>query len=194
MNRRQLKKLAKLVFRLTRREVWIGGQGTRDWPSINEIADVRWFRGDNNYEGTTWTLSPEVELSGHRVRVCVSYNKRMDAQGNVHGHYTRQNLGKWHKVMVFVDGEEKYPGGEYIEKNRWWWPSWSKRIAMLEHRDGGHTGPVDRTDLLITDAKKKLKAVNSTHTPKQLTVSKLDEDPEYQAALEEIASLHRKAQ
>jgi hypothetical protein len=184
---RQLKKLAKLVFQLTRREIWLGGKGGFNWPIDGSVPGVSW------HSETTWTLSPEVELGGHQVRVCVSYNENSDRHGNIRGYYPTDPTGYWHRVKVFVDGEEKYPGGEYLERNRWWWPSWSKRIAMLEHRDGGATGPVDRTDLLIEDAKKKLKAVNAAHTPKQLTVSDFKLDPAYKAAVEEIDRMQRAA-
>jgi hypothetical protein len=138
---KQLRQLAKAIFKLTRREIWLGGKAEyrgvgADWPKTVEKQD--WS------SGVTWTLSPEVELGGHQMRVCVSWGG-----------------GEWHRVRVFTDGKLVHPGGEYQSS---WWPwGWSWRIAKQERAEGGKTGPVDRRDLLLKEAASKGRGVVTQH-------------------------------
>lgn len=141
MSTRQLRKLAKAIFKLNRREIWLGGKSHyngigADWPKTIEKPD--WS------SGVTWTLSPEVELGGHQMRVCVSWNG-----------------GEWHKVRIFTDGKIVHPGGTY--RSGWWPIGWSWRIAKQESAEGGKTGPVDRRDLLLKEAAAKGRGVVTQH-------------------------------
>lgn len=79
------------------------------------------------------------------MRVCVSSIKR---EGT-------------HHVHVFVDDGPGYPGGDYTSFN-WWW-SWSTKIAKQEQVDGGRTGPIEKRDLLLVEAKRRLAGVNVAH-------------------------------
>lgn len=164
MSHRELKKLAKLLFQITRRAIWSGGRGDENWP---DTIDARWKID------TTWTLSPEVELGGHRLRVCVS--SRRDPYANLQSF----------SVRVFVDDVLKYPGGIY---ETWDWPwceSWAGRIARIERTDGGHPGPVDKRDLLITEAKQRLSGPAVRHIEQR-------PDPEAVKAVEEVEALVNK--
>ena len=151
-----LRKLARRIFDLTRRQVWLGGKCQShknpgpNWPPNLETID--WS------PGITWTLSPELELGGIRLRVCVSWD------GN-----TGEFYGD-HKVRVFADDELKYPGGEYTAVNRKGilWEhrdAWSWKIASMERKDGGRTGRVQARDLLLKEAKERLKGVQTKHEP-----------------------------
>lgn len=142
-DRSDLKKVAKAVWDLSHRSEWLGGTGqSRDWPkNIQGFVDKKYARyGDRTGwdEDVTWTLSPEVQLAGHRVRVCVSWDGRE---------------GSNHHVRVFVDDELKHPGGQYYGWNGNWFGGWSWRIAKMEREDGGKTGPVDARDLVLEAAK-----------------------------------------
>lgn len=162
-----LRRLSKLVYGMTHREVWLGGKvsvpGDKmegPWPDgvkLPYIPVVYWAEriGESLGRSTEyvyrsklaeawyWTLSPEVALLGFRLRVCVT-------SGYAGGH----------EVTVFVDGERKHPGGHYRCDDWWWhrwpWPRWSTRIADLERTDGGRSGPVDQRDRLIAAAEAKL--------------------------------------
>jgi hypothetical protein len=185
MSQRELKKLAKLIFQLTRREVWLGGKTEVDhayhsrkvkgWPS--DMEQPKWS------SDITWTLSPEIELGGHKMRVCVSSNA---------SRYSRDSPYSC-RVRVFTDGKLVYPGGWYDQKD-WWlfagkFPSWAVRIATLERRDGGKTGPVDSRDLLIAEAKERLEVPQSAKPKKLLTDN---DDPAAIAAIAEVEALTRK--
>jgi len=184
MSQRELKALAYRVFCLTRREVWAGGKVTSkrevknydtkiiklnpSWPE--DLDKVDWD------EGVTWTLSPPVELGGHKIQVCVSSKFTSSAFG----------------VRVFIDGNLKYPGG-YYEDADWWpfartFPSWAGRIALLEQEDGGVSGPIDRRDLLIAEADQRL------HGPKQITHDPPEANlsPEAEAAFREVEAFVQK--
>ena len=58
----------------------------------------------------------------------------------------------------------------------------------MEQRDGGRTGPVDRRDLLIEEARRHLAGLPNTH---QLPGHVLDESESYKKALEEVEKLTR---
>ncbi len=180
MSVRELKKLAHLIFRMSRRQVWLGGKVPTvawnakqadadwgDWPDdVNRpSSDLTWV------SGLTWTLSPEVELGGHRLRVCVS--STFDS-GRKHKHHVR----------IFVDGKIMYPGGHY-EKVDWsFWESWSGRLARLERAEGGLTGPVDRRDLLIAEAQEKLQSAASRHPSRVLDVDAVEAVREVEALVQ----------
>jgi len=183
MSKRELRKLAKLIFRLSRREVWLGGRTERKridswtyetvipgWPE--KLDKPKWK------PNLTWTLSPEVELGGQRMRVCVSWL----------GDY-----GEPVRVRVFADDKVRYPGGWYDHSDWWlwtyWFPSWEVRIAEIERRDGGSSGPIDRRDLLIAEAKEKLEL---PRTNNKLLITK-SEEPEAAAAIAEVEALMRRA-
>jgi len=145
VSEKALRKLAKAIYKLARREVWLGGKGpTKVWPS--EIREAKYDRAWSWGSNVTWTLSPEVELGGHRMRVCVSWNGSEDG----------------HNVRVFCDDEVKHPGGKY-EQKREWFEGWSWRLARMERAEGGLTGPVDRQDLLLAEAHQKARGVVTTH-------------------------------
>lgn len=176
---KELRELADRIYDLAKREVWLGGvvtdawdfknRGTGhvgDWPK--KLQRMDWSRGVH------WTLSPEVKLGGHRLRVCV----------------TSASYGK-HTVRVFVDDELKYPGGTFRNKETdsfwtWLWKSlggrgedhWTFVLAHQELEEGGKTGPVFRRDLLIEEANDRLKSVT--------VKAQIEEDPAYKAALEEV--------
>ena len=156
-----LRKLAKRLYDLTRRQVWTGGKSDYHNPGPNwpkKLEKIDWSRG------VTWTLSPETELGGIKLRVCVSWDGNT---GEIYGD---------HRVRVFADGELKYPGGHYKAVNRKGIlfehkDAWSWRIAVIERRDGGRTGRVDARDLLLAEAKDHLKGVKTTHEPDYLLCS-----------------------
>lgn len=152
-----LQRLAYTLFCLTRREIWLGGCSQRandPWPKTIKRA---WN------SGVFWTLSPEVELGGHRVRVCVTTGWR------------DSNAIPWVRVLVYVDDEIKHPGGSYDEAGPvyiasvLWRENWACRIAAQEREDGGRTGPVDRRDLLIEEAEQRLRG------PARVEHDKVDE-------------------
>jgi hypothetical protein len=149
-----LRELAHKLFLLTRRDVWAGGihGGRGEWPGGVERVDWN--------HGTFWTLSPEVQLGGYRLRVCVS-SQRVSVDSN-----------QEHRVRVYVDGEIKHPGGMYDERELSLLvmlglapESWATIIARQEREDGGRTGPVDVRDLLIAEAADKLNGVRRAAEP-----------------------------
>ncbi len=150
-----LRELAHKLFLLTRRDVWLGGQQNvrGAWPE--GVEHPGWNDSD-----LFWTLSPEVQLGGYRLRVCVS--SRQAAYGDV----------QKHRVRVYVDGEIKHPGGAYDEGEGsilvllfGLAESWSTVVARQEREDGGRTGPVDVRDLLITEAADRLGGVRRAVEP-----------------------------
>ena len=166
----KLKKLAKLVFQLTRHEVWLGGMTSLEGPSC-------WPRDVDYPFGVTycifWSLSPEVKLLGHQVRVCVS---------------SSEYAPEIHRVRVFIDGKLVHPGGAYIRTNYPWW--WSTRIAKEEVEEGGKPSPVATRDLLIQAAWEKLSGGDAKHP--QLAGPVVEEDPEIRRAVLEVESLLKK--
>lgn len=138
----KLRKLAKTIYQLTREDIWLGGKGPHSpWPK--RIKGFIWDPNERGWgESVTWTLSPEVVLGEHRVRVCVSWT----------GSST-----EYHHVRVFIDDELKHPGGMYQGWNGNWFGGWSWRIASMERRDGGKTGPIGREDALLNAAERYLK-------------------------------------
>jgi len=177
----ELKKLARLVFEMTRRQIWLGGKvvflqvdhgrSTRiddDWPEEVEFPDLG--------SGVIWTMSPEVELGGHAIRVCVSASPNL---------FKREGC----KVRVFVDGQIKYPGGVYEQPNwawTWLWgENWATRLARIEISEGGRTGPVHRRDQLITEAKKRLQTAQVKHHPTPIDPV----DPAAEEAVREVEAL-----
>ena len=142
----ELQNLARQIYEITKRDVWLGGKiQTRNkpgpkWPKGLEKID--WYRG------LTWTLSPEIELGGIRLRVCVSWDGTTSEFGpGTHG------------VRVFADDELKYPGGFYSGENRKGFfvvhrDAWSWNIVQLERADGGRTGRVQARDQLLKEARK----------------------------------------
>lgn len=159
MSDTDLRQLAKRIFEITRRQVWLGGKCPRpgvpgpNWPKGVEV--IEWS------EGLTWTLSPEVELGGMKLRVCISWDGNNEP-GTVNG---------THGVRVFVDGELKYPGGFYKAANRegLLWEhrdAWSWKIARTERTDGGRNGRVSARTELLAEAKVKAKGVPTVqHEP-----------------------------
>lgn len=161
----ELRRLATLVFELTRKEVWLGGKGGRsnsDWP---DHIPQNWSRG------VYWTLSPEVVLGGHRVRVCVSSSD-----------YHHIEHAK-HTVRVFIDDDLKYPGGKFWRYN-WPW-LWSARIARYEREEGGKTSPVDTRADLIEEARERVHGGVSDHV-KRLEDREPSPSPEALAAAREV--------
>ena len=149
----ELRKLARRIFDLSRRQIWAGGEEGYHGPGQNWPAGLEKVTWSN---GVTWTLSPEVELGGILLRVCVAWD---GDKGELYGD---------HKVRVFADGELKYPGGTYTAVNREGilWShrdAWSWKIASMERQDGGRTGRVEARDLLLVEAKKRLKGVQTRH-------------------------------
>jgi len=135
MSKATLKQLAYRIFQLARREVWLGGRMKYNsgnigppWPD-SVLGPQGWG------QGLTWTLSPEVELGGHKLRLCISWGTDFAAP----------------HCRIFVDGEVKHPGGEF-KANRFFGDAWIRRIAKQERAEGGKTGPVDTRDLLLTEA------------------------------------------
>ena len=179
-DKKNLKKLAKLIYEMTQKEVWLGGKGNKGWPqSISSIdsEENRRFK-----DSVAWTLSPEVELGGHRLRVCIS-SPAEDRWGGT----TNK-----HNIRVFVDGILQYPGGLLGDNpdKRWWRKTWSGRIAIQERTDGGKTGPVDRGADLIVEAREKLRGVPTLHPPQLSVVEEPNEA--MLKALREIDALGKK--
>ena len=144
----KLKELARAVYELTANDIWIGGKGIGgNWPKTLTVNDKPWGWGKD----VTWTISPEVVLGPHRVRVCVSWNGKTQD----------------HCVRVLIDDELKHPGGAYLEGNYEYVFSlnWSWKIACQEAVDGGKIGPVNREDDLITAAKEKMKGRTGKEPP-----------------------------
>lgn len=142
-DRSDLQSLAERIFLLTRRDVWLGGRSPKrgSWP-----LDVEYPNWSNGY---TWTLSPEVVLGGHRMRICVS------SEGD--------GSSFEYRVRVFVDGAVKHPGGLYDEFTWFGWEifeNWAGRIARHEREEGGRDGPVDRRDLLIAEANQRIQGLS----------------------------------
>ena len=142
-----LKKLAKLVFQLTRYEVWLGGKTSyKKAPGWPTDIDHKWD------EDVYWTLSPEVELRGLQVQVCVSSKKPR----------YNETFGT-HQVRVFIDKKLIHPGGTYTRISVPWW--WSTPIAVQEREEGGEPGPVDIRKLLIRDAQGMVSGVKVENPP-----------------------------
>jgi hypothetical protein len=124
-----LKKLAKQVFELTRRESWDAGElrGDREWSTVaaNYVYPHRYY----------WTKSPKVSLCGHQVELEI----RTAIFGCI--------------VVVLVDGEIQHPGGWW--RSLWPW-RWCNKIARQEAREGGIAGPVDVADLLLIEAESRV--------------------------------------
>jgi hypothetical protein len=149
-NTTELRSLAKRIFDLTRREIWLGGKVKHrhdpgpNWPKGLERVD--WS------PGLTWTLSPEIELAGIKLRVCISW---------------RGGVG--HGVRVFADGELKYPGGYYDGVNSsgilfTHRDAWSWKIAQIENADGGRKGRISARRELLAAADEAEKTVRR-HNP-----------------------------
>lgn len=145
---KDLQQLAKAIFELTRHDVWAGGKITgghpratshgKAWPpGVQDPWNIS-AHGFSYGKDLTWTLSPEVDLAGHKVRVCVSWNGEDTCA-----------------VRVFSGGDVKYPGGKYtVPKTFWpWSDSWEWVLAKQERREGGKTGHVDGRDLLLKAAR-----------------------------------------
>jgi hypothetical protein len=178
---RGLKQLAWLVYKLNRREIWLGGR-TRyaNDKSYGDIEAPNWPNGlaipFSKKPDIFWTLSPEVELSGHLVRVVV-WSKLQSRRNPM------TEIFNEHHVCVFVDNEIRHPGGTYREVSFPW--RWASRLAKQERWEGGQTGPVDVRDLLIEDAHKRLRGVRARHL--RLTGPVIPEDDEHhQAAIQEV--------
>lgn len=167
MSKRELKQLAKLVFQMTRRQIWLGGNVKRkmhDWPEDVEPPQ-------NWDKRVVWTMSPEVELGGHKIRVCVSAIP------------DRFWAGEGCRVRVFVDGVIGYPGGFYDQVDwTWLWQTWATRLARIEIEEGGRTGPVDRRDQLIVEAKDRLQTAQVKHIADPV-------DPDAEEAVREVEAL-----
>jgi|APSaa5957512576_1039674.scaffolds.fasta_scaffold79020_2 hypothetical protein len=170
MKKRELKRLAKLLFQLTRKKTWLGGKtcysidGPEDrkyvphWPKEMEL--IHWGGL------VVWTLSPEVDLGGHKLRVCVADRKSADFLGD-------------HVVRVFVDNQLMYPGGAY---ETWSWPwLWSTHLAKQEVAEGGKTSPVDTRKDLIAEAEERVHGVK--------VIKQLPAPEDVQRAEREIAEL-----
>ena len=146
MSKRKLRKIAKRIYEITRRETWLGGKVTNTlgpgaaWPK--EIKKIEWGAG------LTWTMSPEVELVGYRLRVLISLKPDLD----------------FPYIRVFVDNKLKHPGGE-IEARHFFGDGWARRIAQQEREAGGETGPVDVQDVVLREAALKLKGVFTDQEP-----------------------------
>ena len=187
MSQRELKDLAYRIFQLTRRQIWLGGAVTtkivqKDY--INTVVTLypTWPEDMDKpdfVKGVTWTMSPPVDLGGHQIRVCV---------------YSSPRSGGTYGVRVFVDGDLKYPGGTYMASDWWFFaqrfPSWAGRIARMEREDGGVSGPVDRRDLIIAEAKNRIYGPDQVAHPKLIESSVLD--PEAVAAIREVEELVNK--
>lgn len=144
-----IKKLARNIYDLTRRESWLGGTVVYDhkegkdhpgksWPANVAPISPMWPAGH------TWSLSPEVILNGYRLRLCVS----MGAEAEVP------------RGRIFVDGEVKHPGGEF-SVNWIWGDGWLRRIGRQQRAAGGKNGPVDIRDIAIQEAENKTKGMLS---------------------------------
>jgi hypothetical protein len=184
LSKSELKTLAHRIFLLTRRGIWRGGKVVLDGPNRWNGTRVNpaWPKGLDEPDedvwgvGTTWTLSPAVELGGHELRVCVASHPNKEG----------------YEVRVFVDGDLKYPGGVYAG-NDWWlfaemFPSWAARIARIEREDGGVSGPIDRRDLLIAEAGQRLRGPQQVNHPQPEPES----DPAAVAAVREVEALVKK--
>jgi len=176
-----LGKLAYLIYKKLKREEWTGGKG-RDgrWPE--DLIDMKWG------EHVTWTVSPPVEIGGHTFHVCISSN----AMRHVDVGPSWKIVMEWkpkrfptHNIRVFCGGELKYPGGK-IEARYNFWPTWSAKIAKLEIRDGGKTGPIEKRDLLIRELKGDLNVVPITHQIED------NYSAEMERALKEVEAVGRK--
>jgi hypothetical protein len=190
---RELRQLAKLVYKMSRRGVWLGGKALKTYNSKAGKHVWKfgpWPKGLHRptmWDEQTWTLSPEVELGGHRLRVAVVSQRR----NLIH-------------IVVFVDDEIKYPGGEFSLEvleyegallELWKWvfgEHWAKRIARIERKDGGRTGPIDRRDLLIAEARGKLGGPQQIEHPKPKQLA--EPSAEAVAAAREVEELLTKAQ
>ena len=178
MSERQLKKLAKLIFKMTRSDVWLGGkqvygqEKAKHWP-----LETFPFSKPKHSREYTWTLSPEVELGNHKIRVCV-----------YHHHIQGREWDKDYYVVVYIDGEIKYPGGKYKDEEWGIFPSWAYKIAKQEWLDGGKTGPVSARRKLIAEAKQKIHTPQVTHTSSTPDMT----DPLVEAAVKEVEELVKK--
>ncbi len=161
MSKRSLKLLAKRVFQLERREVWLGGKGMTNWPKELLIG------GGSDYwhEETTWTLSPGVELGGYMMRVCVSSRPHYYYKDYYDIVRERDYSLRRHAIRVFCDDRLVHPGG-IVDGLFNFLPTWSARIAKQEIAEGGQTGPVDQRDLLLEEAAQRLRGITKVnHTP-----------------------------
>lgn len=172
-NDRQLKQLAKVIYDKTKADTWLGGKKKAKyhggptgspWPST--LQTPTWSNG------VTWSLSPEIELGGHRLRVCVSYIK---GEGT-------------HNVRVFADGLCGYPGGLYTVSGYIFKTGWSWHVAVQEARDGGLPGPVSKREDII--ALGKGQKVKTQHTePVYCAICKTaveDAEAEVEATLNKV--------
>jgi len=69
---------------------------------------------------------------------------------------------------VFVDNELKHPGGFYDTTNPFT-DGWARRLARQEREDGGKNGAVDTRDLMLQEARNKLKGVKDVKDVKDVT-------------------------
>ena len=138
----ELQKIAKALWQRTRRDVWGGGywegSSRTNFPHALALPPSwqTWLAGSpwGRARKLTFSVSPEVTLKGMRMRLLVGWSET----------WTK------HDVIVYVDDEIKHPGGAYEATNRWW--HWSWKIARDEWAEGGKTGYVDVTDLVLAEA------------------------------------------
>ena len=144
----ELTRLAKHVYLLTQDEVWRGGKGGT---LPHRLQEPKEFHNRRSY----WTVSPEVELGDHKVRVLVHH--REPDYDQIYG-------GGWHEVYVYVDGRLIYPGGQYrvswiFSPLRYF--SWSTRVIKQEIWEGGRDSKVPGVGRkkMLQDAKLQVKGV-----------------------------------
>lgn len=189
MSDRELWRLADRIYKMSHREIWLGGRVDIERRVVGK-KPIEWVNIYPNWPeslpcpkwgpGHTWTLSPEVELGGLRTRVCVNWDGREDACG----------------VTVFIDDAVRYPGGHYKQPipnefyslwsflvRRFFGVNWAVRLAELEQRDGGRIGYINRRDLLIAEAARHLGAPTVRH---QIEAAPPDPEAEAVAAVREV--------
>ena len=181
---RNLRKIAKLVYRMCGDAVWTGGVACEsDIFNIDQNSyeqgwpDALWL--PQFIRGAYWSLSPEVTVGNTALRVCIVSSNRCYGHDGLRERYIRENT-----VMVFVGNDLKYPGGKYdAGETAWWWPfnggNWAVHIARQIRIDGGRTGQVAGTrDRLLTQCKQQAAGKPVLLPP--------EEDPLYAEAFAEL--------
>ncbi len=128
-----LYKLAHKIYQQTENSIWIGGKGHGGaWP-LSE--SVNWT------ENTRWMISPEIEMGGYKLRLCIS---------KTHESYPNNT----HRIRVFVDGELKNPGGMSgeITTFKWFTESWDVDAAKAVWNNEGRSGPIKSPERFLAEA------------------------------------------
>lgn len=132
--------LATRVFHQTENLVWGAGIGPSNFP-LASGADLQW-----EYS-TRWVLSPETEIGGLKLRLCLSVPP------------TGENLYNRHVLRVFVNGLITAPGGILSRPTkRTWTYAWDCDVAQAALVNNGRAGHIKSPERFLADLEKVKKS------------------------------------